>query len=51
MEGTLLTHVDRYWYVFDLKGNLVAVPDDHVTNVNICSLATGKSASICTQRS
>jgi hypothetical protein len=51
VEGTLLAHVDGYWYVFNPKGNLVAVPDDHVTNINICSSTTEKSASICTQRS
>jgi hypothetical protein len=50
-EGTLLTHVDGYWYVFEPKGTLVAVPDAHVTNVNICAPTTGKAASICTQRS
>ena len=41
VEGTLLTHVDGYWYVFNPKGNLVSVPDDHVTNVNICTSTTG----------
>jgi hypothetical protein len=50
VEGALLTHVDGYWYVFNPKGNLVAVPDDDVTDVNICSSTAGKATSLCLQR-
>ena len=37
VEGKLLTHVDRFWYVFDEQGILVALPDEEVTKVRISS--------------
>jgi hypothetical protein len=37
VEGKLLAHVDRFWYVFDEHGTLVAVPNREVTEVRISS--------------
>ena len=42
-KGTLLTHTDRYWYIFDCQGDcesnqqatLVADFDDHVQDAQI----------------
>ena len=35
VAGKLLAHVDRFWYVFDEQGTLVAVPDEEVTEVRL----------------
>ena len=35
VEGRLLAHVDRFWYVFDKRGILIALPDEGVTEVRI----------------
>jgi hypothetical protein len=35
IEGNLLTHTDRFWYVFDQEGVLVVLPDMEVTEVRI----------------
>jgi hypothetical protein len=39
VEGKLLAHLDRFWYVFvfDEHGTLVAVTDEEVTEVRISS--------------
>jgi hypothetical protein len=41
MEGTLLTHTDGFWYVFDdagnNKGELIALRDDQVESVTLSS--------------
>jgi hypothetical protein len=34
-KGALVTHADGYWYVLTTSGQLVAVPDDHVTALTI----------------
>ena len=35
VEGKLLAHVERFWYVLDKDGSVVAVPEDDVTEVRI----------------
>jgi hypothetical protein len=35
LEGTLLTHSDRFWYIFNREGELVALSDDKVETVRI----------------
>jgi hypothetical protein len=49
VEGTLLTHVDGYWHVFNKQGNLVAIPDDKVSAAEICAPGTAKTANTCAQ--
>ena len=41
LQGVLLTHTDGLWYVFDQKGNLMAVPDDQAGVVQVSSPAAG----------
>jgi hypothetical protein len=36
-KGTLLTHTDGFWYVFNREGDLIAVPDDEVKTVRVSS--------------
>jgi hypothetical protein len=36
-EGALLTHVDRFWYVFDQTSTLISIPDSEITEVRISS--------------
>jgi hypothetical protein len=33
LQGALVTHTDRYWYFFNGKGELVAIPDAEVRTV------------------
>jgi hypothetical protein len=35
VEGALLAHTDRFWYVIDEDGQLVGTPDTHVTSVHV----------------
>jgi len=35
IEGKLVAHAERFWYVFDEQGNLVALPEQNVTEVRI----------------
>jgi hypothetical protein len=32
-EGQLLAHREGYWYIFDMRGTLKAIPNDHVGDV------------------
>jgi hypothetical protein len=34
-RGTLLAHTDRFWYLFDQDGELIAIPDDAVKTVQV----------------
>jgi len=38
IQGRLVTHYDRVWYVFTEQGNLVAVPDEKAGIVRVCAV-------------
>jgi hypothetical protein len=44
VDGKLLAHTDRFWYVFDSEKTLLAIPDSQVKNIRLCTRQAEKAS-------
>src|ERR687886_1038522 len=44
VDGDLLAHTDRFWYVFDSEKTLLAIPDSQVRNIRLCTRQAEKAS-------
>ena len=44
VDGDLLGHTDRFWYVFDSEKTLLAIPDSQVRNIRLCTRQAEKAS-------
>jgi hypothetical protein len=44
VDGDLLAHTDRFWYVFDSEKTLLAIPDSQVRNIRLCTWQAEKAS-------
>ena len=44
VDGDLLAHTDRYWYVFDSEKTLLAIPDSQVKTIYLCTSQAEKAS-------
>ena len=44
VDGDLLAHTDRFWYVFDSEKTLLTIPDSQVRNIRLCTRQAEKAS-------
>src|SRR5919199_1399116 len=44
VDGNLLAHTERFWYVFDSEKTLLAIPDSQVRSIRLCTRQAEKAS-------